>query len=98
MVPACRQAGNGRHKSMYFVYIIQSELTGEFYKGLTVNINRRLDEHNSAQTVSIKNKRPFTLVHVHICESRLEAREWEKFFKSGIGREVIKELAGMVEW
>ncbi len=41
---------------------------------------------------------PLKLVYVHICNTRPEARRWEKFFKSGIGREVVKELAEVAEW
>ena len=83
---------------MYFCYVLKSLKTNEFYKGISQNANQRLNEHNSGKTESTKNKRPFELIYVHICENRQEAREWEKFFKSGIGREIIKELAGMLEW
>ncbi|MEX2028201.1 MAG: GIY-YIG nuclease family protein [Candidatus Curtissbacteria bacterium] len=90
--PACRQAGI--HAIMWYVYVLKSLSKNDFYKGLTDNLDRRLRQHFSAQVVSTRLKLPLELIHVEICESRVEARRVEKFFKSGFGREVIKELTG----
>ena len=78
---------------MFFVYILRSLKTGEFYKGLTDNLDRRLSEHFNGESKSTKNRLPLELIHVEICTSREEARKIEKFFKSGYGREIIKEIA-----
>ncbi len=83
---------------MYYTYVLRNSRTGEFYKGITDNIDRRIGEHNNGKTFSTKNRGPFELVYVQISGDRQEARGWEKFFKSGIGRETIKELAAMLEW
>ena len=83
---------------MHYAYIIRSKITGEFYKGISENPVSRLREHNEGKTFSTKNKVPYELYYVHICVDRNEARQWEKFFKSGIGREVIKDLGAMAEW
>jgi len=37
----------------YFVYIIQSEKSGEFYKGYTSYPVLRLEEHNNGQTITL---------------------------------------------
>ena len=78
---------------MWYVYILKSLTKGDFYKGLTDNIDRRLQQHFTGQVVSTKNKLPLKLIHVELCNSRIEARIMEKYFKSGFGREIIKELA-----
>ena len=96
-LPAGRQARKSQ-KEMYYVYILQSLKTKEFYKGLTDNFDRRLNEHLKEKSNWAKNKLPLKLIHVEICTDRLEARKLEKFFKSGYGREIIEELAGVVEW
>ena len=83
---------------MYYVYVLQSLKTKEFYKGFTDDLERRLREHNGGKTTSTRKMLPLKLVYVHECADRNGAREWEKFFKSGIGREIIKELAAMLEW
>lgn len=92
----------GRHavfrKDMYYVYILKSLRTGEFYKGLTSDLDRRLQEHLSGKSFSTKSMQPLKLIYVEICQSRDEARKKEKFFKSGFGREIIHELAEVMEW
>jgi putative endonuclease len=78
---------------MEYVYIIRSTADSSFiYKGITNNIKRRIDQHNSGKVSSTRNYRPFVLVHVEITKSKPEARELEKFFKSGYGREVVEEI------
>ncbi|HSX19218.1 MAG TPA: GIY-YIG nuclease family protein [Candidatus Saccharimonadales bacterium] len=89
----CLPAGRRARIKMFFVYILQSLKTGEFYKGLTDNISRRIDQHFIGKSNWAKGKLPIKLVHVEICQTRQEARTTEKFFKSGYGREVVKELA-----
>ena len=77
---------------MYFNYILELS-TGEFYKGFTSTLDKRLKEHLNGKVRSTKNKLPFALIHVELSTNRAEARELEKFFKSGYGRETIKEIA-----
>ncbi len=83
---------------MHYVYVLFSLRTNSFYKGITNNIDRRTKEHFEAKTAFSKNRLPLKLVHVEICETREDARNLEKFFKSGFGREVIKEIYHMSEW
>ena len=75
---------------MYFVYVIKSEIRKYIYVGLTNNLERRIDEHNKGYNKTTKPYRPFTLIHSEIFETRSQARIKEKYFKSGIGREFIK--------
>jgi len=85
----------------FYVYILKSLKTFEYYKGLTKDVDNRIDQHLNGKVKYTKNKCPLILIHVEICKSRKEARKVEKFFKSGWGREIINELgevnAGMVE-
>ena len=75
---------------MFFVYIIKSEVDGRFYKGFTGDLERRIKEHNSAKTKSTKAYIPWILVYKEEFQTRKEARDKEKYFKSGIGRDYIK--------
>ena len=84
---------------MHFVYILRSIQTGEFYKGMTDNVDRRVEEHFRGSSPTTKSKLPLELVHVEICETRQQARLMEKYFKSGYGREIIEEIsAGVAKW
>ena len=89
--PACgRQVG--RQNDMYIVYVIKSEERNYTYIGLTNNLNRRFREHNEGKNKTTKPYRPFTLVLSEQFETRPEAREREKYLKSGIGRDYIKKI------
>lgn len=81
---------------MYFVYILRGINSKFYYKGLTNNIDRRLDEHAGGRNKFTKRYLPLRLLHVELCSSREEARELEKFFKSGYGRDIIKELESYI--
>jgi len=60
--------------------------------GLTKNIKRRLQEHNSKQTKLNKSYAPFRIVYTEQCKTLSEARTREKFLKSGTGREFRDEI------
>ena len=77
---------------MWYVYILKSINTGRFYKGLTGDLEERLKRHYDGRESVTKSMLPLILIHVEICDTRLQARKLEKFFKSGYGREVIKEI------
>ncbi|HSH50258.1 MAG TPA: GIY-YIG nuclease family protein [Bacteroidales bacterium] len=91
-IPACRQAGNIRFLSMFYVYILYSDKFNRFYTGFTKDIKQRLKEHNSGQTKSTKPYRPWQLIYQEVCKTRMEARKREKYYKSGTGREKIKDI------
>lgn len=77
---------------MYFVYIIRSDKDGKLYTGITNDINRRLKQHNGGCNQSTKSRTPFKLVYIEKVSDRILARQREIYFKSGTGREYIKNL------
>ncbi|MBI2039499.1 GIY-YIG nuclease family protein [Candidatus Microgenomates bacterium] len=76
---------------MCYVYILLLK-TGEFYKGIANDLSIRLLDHSKGNVKATKGKLPLRLVHVEMCGSKREARQLEKFFKSGFGREIIQEI------
>jgi putative endonuclease len=94
--PACQSAGRSLpSKQMiekWFTYVMRSGKDLGFYVGLTSNLERRLKEHNAGYNRSTRSRRPFEIVYVEHCDSRLEARKREKFLKSGVGREFLKRV------
>jgi len=73
-----------------YVYVLQSIKDKHLYIGISKNPERRLIEHNRGMTKSTKARRPFKLIFKEECKNRIEARKKEKYFKSGIGREFLK--------
>ncbi|QJP34402.1 GIY-YIG nuclease family protein [Nonlabens sp. Ci31] len=76
----------------YFVYVIRSDVDGRLYKGLSKDVNQRLVWHNQGKTRSTKGYRPWKLIYTEELLSLEDAREREKYFKSGQGREELKIL------
>ena len=93
-IPACRQAGNVRFENHmeYYVYVLESEKDGRLYKGHTFNLENRVKEHNSGKTKSTKGYQPWKLLYSEKFQTREEAIDREKYFKTGSGREFLKKL------
>ena len=77
---------------MFVVYVIQSQIDSRLYKGFTNDIANRLKEHNSGKTKSTKAFLPWVLVYSEKVSNRIEAREREKYLKSGIGRDYLNRI------
>lgn len=76
---------------MYFVYILRSEQFDRRYVGITDNLNRRLQEHNSGKMKSTKAYKPWKIVYHEETLNRIEARKREKYLKSAAGRKFLSE-------
>lgn len=81
---------------MYTVYVIKSTTRNYTYVGLTNNLERRLFDHNMGYNKTTKPYCPFDVIYTEECPDRISARNREKYFKSGVGREFIKSLLGQV--
>jgi putative endonuclease len=77
---------------MYFVYILKSLKDNGFYTGMTNDLEKRIKRHNSGLVTSTKSRIPFVLLHYETVADSKEARQREKYFKSGIGRDLIKKM------
>lgn len=76
---------------MWTVCVIKSLVNKRLYTGSTNNLERRLSEHNSGKSRYTRTTKPFILVYKEEHPTRLEARSQEKFYKTGKGRELLKE-------
>ena len=80
---------------MWCAYALRSRKGGWLYVGMSSDVKKRLVEHNRGYSRSTKSRVPFYLIHVEEFASRREAREREKYLKSGKGREFLRSrLAG----
>jgi putative endonuclease len=75
---------------MYFAYVIKSIEHDYLYKGHCQDLERRIHQHNSGMTESIRPYIPFKLIYCEQFESEREAIEREKYFKSAAGRRFLK--------
>ena len=79
---------------MNYVYILKSQRNTKRYIGYTTrDVQKRLCEHNNCGTGQwTRRNGPFDLVFAQECDTKKEARELEKFLKSGQGRQCLDEL------
>ncbi len=77
---------------MYFVYVLKSLVNGRLYNGSTKDLKRRLFEHNAGKSRYTSLTRPFKLVYKEAYNTRSEAVKRELFFKTGKGRELLRDL------
>ena len=84
--------GKGRVINMYFVYILQSEKNGRYYIGSTNNLERRILEHNSGKTKSLKYLRPLKIVFKKDFKEEYEARQIENKLKKLKNRNIIERI------
>jgi putative endonuclease len=77
---------------MYKVYVIQSKIDKRLYVGLSKNLTKRLEDHNFGRVKSTKGYRPWILVYFENVGTRKDARQKEKYYKSGYGKEYLKSI------
>ncbi|MBC7398935.1 MAG: GIY-YIG nuclease family protein [Mucilaginibacter sp.] len=77
---------------MFFVYVLQSQKTNRRYVGMSSDPEKRLLQHNGGYNTSTKAYRPWIKVHSESFETRVEARNREKYLKSGVGREYLDKI------
>jgi putative endonuclease len=76
----------------YFVYAISSEVRNYIYVGMTNNLERRISDHNYGYNKTTKPYIPFKVIYTEEFDSRIVARQKEKYLKSGVGKEFLKSL------
>ena len=74
----------------YFVYVLKSKKDNKRYIGFTDSLERRISEHNSGLVKSTKNRRPLEQIYFEKFETKSEAMNREKYFKTGFGRVFLK--------
>jgi putative endonuclease len=82
-------------EEVYFAYVIKSKNRDYFYKGHCRDLQKRLLQHNSGMTASIRPFIPFEIVYFEEFESLQEAIKREKYFKSSRGREFLKKILSL---
>lgn len=76
---------------MHYLYVLKSINARKSYVGITDNIARRLNEHNSGLSFHTKKYCPWELIYKEEFNNRIEARKRELYFKTAAGRRFIKK-------
>jgi putative endonuclease len=75
---------------MVIVYALSNEINNEVYIGITIDISRRLKEHNSGKSRYTKAYKPWEVFYTEVCDDYAAARTREVFFKTTVGRRELR--------
>ena len=83
---------------MYYVYVLISLKDLKLYIGWTKNLKSKIKYHAEGLNKSTKYRKPLKLIYYEAYVVEKDAREREKFLKSGRGHEVIyKQLTNTLK-
>ncbi len=75
----------------FVVYVLFSSRFKKTYVGFTSNLIERFKSHNYLSSKGFTAKyRPWQVVFVKAFKSKTEAMKYEKYLKTGVGRDFIK--------
>lgn len=75
---------------MFYTYVLRSLKDGNLYIGFTEDLKRRVLDHNKGLVDSTKLRIPLELIYYEACLSKEKALRREKYFKTGFGRNFLK--------
>ena len=80
----------------FVVYILASEKTHKLYKGYTSNLIERFKSHNGLSKKGWTMRfRPWRVIFVRFFKTKKEAIDFEKYLKTGAGRDWIVQNLGI---
>lgn len=77
-------------KTMYYVYLLESQKDQGWYIGYTGDLRERISEHNRRTSKSTKSRVPFKLLYYEACLNKEDAKAREKYLKTGMGRRFLR--------
>ncbi len=75
---------------MYYIYVLESKQSGQWYTGSTGNLRKRLSQHNLGQSTWTKRGIPWKLIYYEACLDEEDASAREKYLKTGAGKKYLK--------
>jgi putative endonuclease len=75
---------------MFYTYILKSEEGDHLYFGYTVDLKKRLAEHNQGLNPSTGRYGPWVLIYYEACLNKRDARRREGYLKTTQGGRMLK--------
>lgn len=72
-------------ESMYYVYLLNLS-NKKIYTGSTDDLKKRIAKHEKGECLATRNFRPLKLLWYSAFRTRIEARRFEDYLKSGSGQ------------
>jgi putative endonuclease len=78
---------------MFYIYAISSLERNYIYVGMTQDLKDRVNRHNQGREKTTRAYKPFELIFTEVLDvERMEARKREKYWKSGVGKEKLRQI------
>lgn len=77
-------------KDFYYIYVLKSAKDANFYVGYTEDLKSRFEQHCKGRVDSTKNRRPLKLVYSEVCLDKRDAMHREKYLKTYLGRQFLR--------
>ena len=75
---------------MHYVYILLMN-NKQRYTGVTADLERRLEEHNSGKVRSTSRRGPLSLIHYEAYLLKSDAERRERYLKTTEGKRFLKQ-------
>jgi putative endonuclease len=76
----------------YYLYILRSIKHNKLYIGYSSDLKQRLQAHNSGKSSATKPYIPYQLIFYEAFPNEKDAKNREKYLKSGYGLRTIKKM------
>ena len=76
----------------YYVYVLESLKNLQFYIGYTVDLNKRLKEHNRGLNISTRPYTPWRIIFFEAYRNKEDARRREGYLKTSQGARLLKRM------
>ncbi len=74
---------------MYYVYVLYSKTLDKTYTGSTGDLQKRLSQHNAGESTWTKRGIPWELIYYEASHNELDARNREKYLRTGFGKRYV---------
>jgi putative endonuclease len=75
---------------MHCVYVLQSEVDGQFYTGCTGDLRKRFQQRNDGKVPATQQRTPLKLIYYEASLSAADAFRREKYLKTSHGKRYLK--------
>ena len=75
---------------MFYNYVLQSEKDKSLYTGYTIDLRKRLKEHNQGLNKSTKPHRPWKLIYYEAGLNEEDTKRREHYLKTSQGQRLLK--------
>ena len=76
---------------MFYTYVLLSLKDKKLYTGYTKDLKNRFRQHQQGKVFSTKNRLPLKLIYYEACIKEEDAKQRERYLKSGRGKQYIKQ-------